>query len=400
MQAAKRRRRRPRVSRSGRWHVALGLLLAVGLSGAIFLALDPTSEWARYYFSSFFQGFAALLGIALTGGFIAFQLAVSQYGSLIATGRLTGDRLFSKTVALLALVLVLAGLGLGFGSLATPMGPNLVAGTWMLRSLSGLVALASLVGGYLAWRVLSRLTQSLVPARVLSDLANDLLSCERRPPSVSEEAIQNIVDALVRLGESEALFRDGWLGYLGAIRHVLEPGESTSQWRLTNTLCEPLRRLVLARGSTLAMAITLLSLTHEGVRMGSPGAFPLASLVEGLDDRNLSSAFAFEVGHGLQVLCSGGLPGEQREKYAKEVGLKLVFWAWVNHYDKVRSRLLDEKQYSARVHDLIVSLPASAGNMPAFADRLTAVIGLTRQQMQVIVERVGRMAKGEMAGEV
>jgi len=333
------------------WWLVAGVLL----SATVGLVLNPSNDWAKYYFSSFFQGFAALLGIALTGVFISFQLAADQWGSLIAWKRGVGNPFMRRTLLAFTLILALAGLGLGAGSLVSARGLLSVIAACLLRVLGGLVLLISFVAGKLSWDLLGSLASSLTPSRVLFDLATDLTTPRQILDNRQKEIRQqNVIDALGSLWSREALFRNGWDAYLGVIRSTFT--ETSPRHRLTSasSLSEPLGRLFAARGSTLLMATTLVSLTHEAVGSVSPAAFHLARAAERLDEDDIRSAFEREFGPRLELLAVKGSSREELEELGQKVAADLMLWDSAGMFAKVMGSL--NGRYRPQTQDLIAWL--------------------------------------------
>lgn len=358
--------------------------LAAALVAVVVLALDPRSDWAMYYFSSFFQGFAALLGIALTGGFISFQLSAEQYGSIVAGKRLTGNPFLRNCLAALVAVLLMAALGLGVGPLAGPSADSAIQSfaQYLVRALAGLVLAASFTAGYLTWRTLASFAEALIPSRVMGHLANELIACDRKPYAETEKATQNIVHVFETLWGREALFTDGWQGYLGAIRQVLSGRDRNDHWRFCFQLTGPIRRLIHTNAPTSGMASTMMSLVHEALSLKSPGALSL-SMLSGCFPRDVLTA-AFDLHFGsLFEFVSYGNPPDKGEMQLTIAG-RLYFWYRQGEYPSLRAGLAGRR--SRRVYELMHRLSSDTSDEPQFLAALSEVLGLSKEQELQIAE--------------
>ncbi len=365
------------------------LLALLGLAAALVvvvaLALDPRSDWAMYYFSSFFQGFAALLGIALTGGFISFQLSAEQYGSIVAGKRLTGNPFLRNCLAALVAVLLMAALGLGVGPLAGPSADSRIQsfGQYLVRALAGLVLAASFTAGYLTWRALASFAEALIPSRVMGHLANELIACDRKPYAETEKATQNIVHVFETLWGREALFTDGWQGYLGAMRQVLSDKDRNDHWKFCFQLGGPIRRLIHTKAPTSGMVNTMMSLVHEALSLKSPGALSLATVLDDCLPRDvLTAALDLHFGSLLESVSHGNPPdkGEMQLTIAGQ----LYFWYRQGEYPSLRAGLAGRP--SRRVYELMHRLPSDPSDEPQFLAALSEALGLSKEQELQIAE--------------
>lgn len=356
---------------------------AATLVAVVVLALDPRSDWAMYYFSSFFQGFAALLGIALTGGFISFQLSAEQYGSIVAGKRLTGNPLLRSCLAAFVAVLVIAALGLGVGPLAGPSADSGIQsfGQYLVRALAGLVLAASFTAGYLTWRSLASFAEALIPSRVMGHLAKELIACDRKPYAETEKATQNIVHVFETLWGREALFTDGWQGYLGAIRQVLSDKDRNDHWRFCSQLGGPIKRLIHTKTPTSGMANTMMSLVHEALSLKSPGVLSLAMLY-GCFPRNVLTG-AFDLHFGSLEFVSYGNPQDKGEMQLTIAG-RLHFWYRQGKYSALRASLAGSP--SRRVCELTHRLPSDTSDELQFLAALSEALGLSKEQELQIAE--------------
>lgn len=129
------------------------MCLGVGLGGLAGWVVDPRSSWLQYYLSSLFQGFAAFTGIVATGALVGYQLALHEYGSLIASGQLTRNRSLWRCLGALGLVSLLSAIGLVCGD----------ASYLLARVLAGASFAAAFVSGYLTWAFLRDFGATLSP---------------------------------------------------------------------------------------------------------------------------------------------------------------------------------------------------------------------------------------------
>lgn len=369
-----------------RRHVRLLALLgsAATLVAVVVLALDPRSDWAMYYFSSFFQGFAALLGIALTGGFISFQLSAEKYGPIVAGKRLTGNPFLRNCLAAFVAVLLMAALGLAVGPLAGPSADSGIQsfGQYLVRALAALVLAAALTAGYLTWRSLASFAEALIPSRVMSHLANELIACDRRPYAETEKATQNIVHVFETLWGREALFTDGWQGYLGAIRQVLSDKDRNDHWRFCWQLGGPIIRLIHTKAPTSGMANTMMSLVHEALSLKSPGALSLAMLYHCLPRDVLTAAFDLHFGSLLESVSYGNSP--RKGEMQLTIAGRLYFWCRQGDYPSLRASLAGHP--SRRVYELMHRLPSDTSDEPQFLAALSEALGLSKEQEVQIAE--------------
>jgi len=299
------------------------VLVGLGAAACVGWALDPTLEWARYYFSSFFQGFAALLGIAVTGMLVSHQLNVQQYGRLRPEEEELGICL-----GLHASVMFLAALGLGVGS-------SWFAG--VLRLIASLVFFLATVAAMLTWRLVQGSIQSLRPRQAMQALVEDYLREHETLSSVIEH-----FDRLYQAGRKP--FMDGWDGYLAALED-LEARALEVQGRIPNF--QSLKLQAIARRlfqnekyPRLKLAAKYMSIINERLDYGSEVCWPLALAFEGSPEL-LDKLVPFPGYPSLvdYARAHGGSP--ERQQISPEVALRVAFWWKLGQYGAIQAALRD-----------------------------------------------------------
>jgi len=147
----------------------LATAAGIGLSAYVGGRVDSVGpdSWAPYYFSSFMQGFSALLGIALSVVMVSFQLAASHYGMAVSSRRFLVSAVARVCLGSFAVVIVGSAAALG-------LRPNGSA----CSLLAGIVMFCGMVALVLAARSLGEMGRSLHPETLIRELVCRLSRCE------------------------------------------------------------------------------------------------------------------------------------------------------------------------------------------------------------------------------
>jgi hypothetical protein len=232
----------------------------------------PGSDWALSYFSSSFQGFAALLGIALAGTSVNFQLAVQEYGTVIGARLLFSEKSSAWCLVSLALVVALSGLALVLAPLSETV----------LRLGAVAVFAGSVVAGFQLWQLLRRFSLSLTPRAVVARIVEEWLSRAEEALEGDGQEVVGVMHRLARGGPSVS--GEAVEGFADAARRALGAEDALAKWA---ALRELTRNVLQSEELWQELAARLLDVVYDGIRMQWAGIWSLAGpLADVLADRN------------------------------------------------------------------------------------------------------------------
>jgi len=370
-------------------------LAGIGAAGLVGVALDPLSDWARYFFSSVFQGVAALTGIALTGTFVSFQLASDQYGVSQARELLAGSPSLRKALSSLGLVLGLSLAGLGVGSLCEGDGLVRVVAAYSSRLLSAVIVFLALRGSRYALAMIGELPQALAPSGVVSSLAAELADYPGRKNY--DLLLLRLEDIFMKIRNRPSLFSEAWVAY-GEVMNEHAGGDDQGY------LYELVGRLSRRRGLERDMVYDALLCVGLALNARSINAYRIAlTLVECREDSTILEGF----GWYYDLLVNAFLNrGRKRGVFVIEVDLNVprvtpailardfLFWRRVGGYGMVRVGL-DKVQVGPPEQELIKQLPAAeATDYESFAQALCDALGVQRADVDQLDEELSEWDPG------
>lgn len=363
-------------------HPELYWLLGALTAAVVAWLTAPGHDAVLYFLSSVLQGSAAVLGIALTGAFIAFQVTVDRYGVVVGSRHLSEVPLVRKCVISFAAVVSLSAIGL---AIASHVKDDPSPWEMPLRVCVFLTVSASLITARLLWSLLQTIPKLLSPTHVMRQLAEAIVTKSLQHGAARPETEFSEVSHILSDRLEGAAFGQGWHSYLGAISEVIDSRPREEHWVSCDALCNPIRRFLWRNGFASpadgsdrraielrrAVANTLFSLVHSAVERGSPGAFPIGYAVCGIHDDELSESmglhFCF---HSSELLHSGTEP-----RLAFLAALRIAFWRRLGLYQTLKDSLAEFRRLDWR-------LPDDVDDEDQFVDALSEALSLSPEETE------------------
>jgi hypothetical protein len=327
----------------GRRYSALFLLLTSSVAVGVMVGTD--SEWARYFFSSLFQGFCALVGLLLTGLIVGLQFARGIYGPSAASRHVLGDPFVSTSLAFYVGVISLSLLALGLGS-----GPSWAVGLFGFLCLGG-----AEIALFLSALTLPRLLRGIAQDAVIPDLVERLLTCAAYSDAYNEAAI-DVEKAFRSLATADwAEWVSGWEAYQRAIHE-----EGRREWKYdigygVSPILGPIERLGdLPERHADYLLECLVLLANAWLRkpiLGEQAIGTLGNFFSGMPSSLL--------GHFLLTRWQWQSQEDRRQKYPLIAGI-LAFCCAMGYKDMLRSAFGDQlklvpSQYQFHIHEMLTA---------------------------------------------